>query len=116
TYYRAKYGDAATAELLTHTSIKMVHDHYAGLTTRAEAEEFFGLRPDSFPTQENAAGRLRKKISWPADQALADLLQAQPAAHVAITLGCSDSMLSKYCEKRRIAKPGRGFWSKRNSF
>jgi integrase len=113
TYYRAKYGDAATAELLTHASIKLVNEHYAGLATRAQAEEFFSLRFDSLPPTSSALSGSRRKINWPPDAELESLLSEKPASQVAKLLGCSDSMLSKRCKRLQIAKPGRGAWTNR---
>lgn len=113
TYYRAKYGDAATAELLTHASIKMVNEHYAGLATRAEAEAFFALSVESVPDNYGVQSpHPRKCVGWPTDHVLAEMLIENPASRVAITIGCSDSMLSKHCKKRGIRKPGRGAWSR----
>jgi len=111
TYYRAKYGDAATAELLTHASIKMVNEHYAGLATRSEADQFFALCPDTVREDGTTTAVPVKRICWPNDTALAKLLATKPASHIAVQLGCSDSMLSKHCKRRRIPKPGRGAWT-----
>lgn len=115
TYYRAKYGDAATAELLTHASITMVNQHYAGLTTRAEAERFFALSPRVVGPPRAYRTLQAKRVQYPSDAALADMLVSTPASRIAAHIGCSDSMLSKHCKKRGISKPGRGAWSTRST-
>jgi hypothetical protein len=111
TYYRAKYGAAATAELLTHVSIKMVNQHYAGVVTRAEAERFFALTPDSVGDTVLRDVRDIKRVTWPKDDQLAAMLKEMPATAVARHLGCSDSMIAKHCKRRRISKPARGAWT-----
>ena len=48
TYHFALYGDAAkTAALLGERDIRTLLEHYKGLATEAEAEEFYALRPGS---------------------------------------------------------------------
>jgi integrase len=111
TYYRAKYGDAATAELLTHASINLVNEHYAGLATRAQTDEFFSLTVDSVPAASGTPLWSEKHIQWPTNEELERMLKEKPATEIAAMLGCSDSMLSKRCKKLGIAKPGRGSWS-----
>lgn len=111
TYYRAKYGAAATAELLTHVSIKMVNQHYAGVVTRAEADRFFGITPASVGDLEVRKVSVVKRVNWPKDDQLAAMLSDMPATEVARRLGCSDSMVAKHCRKRRISKPARGAWT-----
>ncbi len=111
TYYRAKYGAAAAAELLTHVSIKMVNEHYAGVVTRAEADRFFALTPDSVGASPELDRPQGKRVAWPKEEELAAMLRDLPATEVAKRLGCSDSMVAKHCRIRGIPKPARGAWT-----
>ena len=111
TYYRAKYGDAATAELLTHASIKMVNEHYAGIATRAQAEEFLSMGVNQVAGPTLSPFRPTQKIPWPSDTELEQMLMQKPAVLVAKDLGCSDSMISKRCKLRGIRKRPRGAWT-----
>jgi hypothetical protein len=111
TNYRSKWGDGPTAELLTHASVRLVNEYYAGLTTRAKADEFLNMGPDIIPAAPEPVITQRKKIVWPSDEVLAKRLLERPATVVALELGCSDSMISKRCRLRGIPKLGRGKWT-----
>jgi hypothetical protein len=115
TNYRARYGIAATANLLTHGSIALVRKHYSGITTKANAARFFAFTPNTVPEVPRSPRATWKKVSWPSDQELHAILQQRPSVHVARELGCSDSALTKHCKLRGIAKPARGAWSKRHN-
>lgn len=52
------------------------------------------------------------KITWPTDEELQNLLWAQPATHVAATLGLSSTAIKKRCHLRNVPTPPRGYWAK----
>jgi hypothetical protein len=110
TFYRAKYGDSRTSDLLGHTTPELVRKHYGGLATRAQAEEFFSLEPDAVacPNDRNAN---RAKICWPTKEEFIGLVREQPVIRIARKLGCSDTLVLRHCKKLGIATLGRGMWS-----
>lgn len=52
------------------------------------------------------------KVTWPSDADLRKLVWAQPATHVASTLGLSSCAIKKRCKSRGIETPARGYWQK----
>lgn len=52
-----------------------------------------------------------KKSNLPDDETLQKLLFEYPSEQLAKQFNCSGSYLSKYCKKRNIKKPPRGYWS-----
>lgn len=54
----------------------------------------------------------KTKIVWPSDEILKKLVYEKPTSQLAKDLGVSDSAIAKYCKKRNISKPPRGYWEK----
>lgn len=52
-----------------------------------------------------------KKSSIPEDEVLQKLLFEFPSEELAKQFNCSGSYLSKYCKKKNLKKPPRGYWS-----
>lgn len=105
TYYRARFGDVATAELLTHASVRLINLHYAGLVARAAADEFFALTVQAVGAN---LAPMPRRVQWPSDLELAAMLKDEPATTIAKRIGCSDTMIAKHCKLRGIPKPPRG--------
>lgn len=55
-----------------------------------------------------------KKSNIPDDETLKKLLFEIPSQELSKQFNCSDSYLSKYCKKRNIKKPPRGYWTNRD--
>jgi hypothetical protein len=56
---------------------------------------------------------LNTKTVWPSKEEMAALVWSIPTSKLAIQLGVSDSAIGKFCRKRNISKPPRGYWEKR---
>lgn len=52
-----------------------------------------------------------KKSNIPEDEVLQKLLFEFPSEELAKQFNCSGSYLSKYCKKKNLKKPPRGYWS-----
>lgn len=53
----------------------------------------------------------KKKGAWPSDRELEELLKNVPAQKIAEQVGVSGSALKRYCTRRGIETPPRGFWA-----
>jgi hypothetical protein len=56
-----------------------------------------------------------KKGAWPSDTELENKLKMMPAMKIAEEVGVSGSAIKRYCARRGISTPPRGFWSARRS-
>ena len=54
------------------------------------------------------------KIQWPSKEELERLVWEMPRTQLAKQLGVSDKAIAKYCERRGISQPPRGYWRKLN--
>ena len=114
TYYCAKYGVGATAELLTHNDTGLVRKHYAGIATREQVEAFFRITPESvpLPTAETRYSGDRKKIKVSPEE-IAQLVRTTTITAIAKRFDCSTALVRRYCQKWGIDTPGRGRWATR---
>jgi integrase len=112
TNYSKKYGEGPAAELLTHTTPEMIREHYGGLTSRADADEFFAIGPESVAGPPELEANYRSKVKWPSDAALAILVFERPVKQIAGELNCSDTLVRRRCQKRGIKTPPPGYWTK----
>lgn len=114
TNYCALNGLEATAKLLTHQGYALVFKHYAGLTTVAEAEAFYNIKPDQFsrtPVTVSSAPP-RKVVQYPPDDVLRRLVWEKPVIQIARELNCSDPAVHRHCKKQGIPTPPVGYWRK----
>jgi hypothetical protein len=58
-------------------------------------------------------GRCLRCRSIPIPPNLAELVWLEPATTLAARLGISDKMISKWCKKLGISRPGPGHWAKK---
>ena len=59
TFHYAFYGDASkTAALLGEKDAAVLHQHYRGLASRAEADQFYALRPEVVYGDSTAIGKI----------------------------------------------------------
>lgn len=110
TYYRARFGLAATTELLTHVSGGLVSRHYAGFTSRANANAFYAITPDAVgPAREGKIPDPRIKIRCSREE-LECLLQTKTLTEIGEIFGSSGVSVTRCCRKFGIPTPGRGHW------
>jgi integrase len=109
TYYCCKFGVAATAELLGHTDTELVRRHYAGHATRAEADAFFAITPDSLPPAPEPDHPLAKVCISPAE--MADHLRTRRISEIARLLGCSAGSIKSFCRRNGLKTPAAGYWN-----
>ena len=53
-----------------------------------------------------------KKVTWPPNDVLQSMVLDRPSSEIAKELGCTDTIVSKYCKRVGIKKPPRGYWQK----
>jgi integrase len=106
-----------TALQLGHgESPELLHRHYKGIATEAEAKAFWAIRPKGaaknvvpFQPAEKTA------VEWPAPADLQAMLWKMPVVEIARSLGVSDVAVVKHAAKHGLTKPPRGHWMKYKS-
>lgn len=109
TYYCCKFGVAATAELLGHADTELVRRHYAGHATRAEADAFFAITPDSLPPAPESDHPLSKVCITSAK--MAEHLRTLRTFEIARLLGCSAGSIKRFCRRNGLKTPAAGYWN-----
>jgi integrase len=93
-------------------SPELLHRHYRGLASKADAKAFWAIRP--------AGGApnvipFKPAVEWPAPDELQKLLWKKPAVEIARMLGVSDKAVEKHAKRHGLTKPPRGHWQKQAS-
>lgn len=100
-----------TALQLGHgESPEMLHRHYKGIATEAEAKAFWSIRPAK--NAPNVIPFTRRAVEWPETAELQRLLWEKPVVEIARGLGVSDKAVEKHAAKLGLTKPPRGHWLK----
>ena len=68
-----------------------------------------GIKITDIPEQHDII--YTKKGKYPSDEELSKLVWIKPSQELAKEFGVSDVALGKYCKKRGIEKPARGYWA-----
>lgn len=68
-------------------------------------------RSCAFKIRKNK-GNPKTKIIWPSDEELQQLIWLIPRTQLKNQLGVSDVAISRYCKRRNIEQPPRGYWTK----
>lgn len=103
-----------TALQLGHgESPEMLHRHYKGIASEAEAKAFWAIRPKGGAKNVVAFKPAAKRApKWPAPEELQKLLWQKPAVEIARMLGVSDKAVEKHAKKHGLLRPPRGHWLK----
>jgi hypothetical protein len=105
-----------TALQLGHgESPELLHRHYKGIATEAEAKAFWAIRPKGKAANVVAfKPQAKPAVEWPAPEVLQELLWQKPAVEIAAMLGVSDKAVEKHAKKHGLTRPPRGHWLKSN--
>ena len=68
-----------------------------------------GIKITDIPEQHDII--YTKKGKYPSHEELSKLVWIKPSQELAKEFGVSDVALGKYCKKRGIEKPARGYWA-----
>lgn len=100
------------------TSKAMIDLHYREIIEDSEeVTKFWSLTPKSIQEAsiEINLPEPRKKIEWPSDAQLKQLVLKKPLSHLAEEIGVSDKAIRNRCLARGIELPGKGYWQKLQS-
>jgi integrase len=125
TYHLAGFRHAGETSIqLGHGgSPELLHRHYKGIATEAEAKAFWSIRPTAPANvvpigrpenaeDEQAAPSRTSAVVWPEPAALQAMLWGMPVVEIARAIGVSDVAVMKHAAKHGLAKPPRGHWLK----
>lgn len=62
------------------------------------------------PPKEVKSKHPKRKVQWPDDEVLRQMVLEKPLIHIASDIGVSDNAVRKRCIKLGIKLPDRGFW------
>ena len=99
------------------TSIQMMNLHYRHSIDDEDAvTKFWNLTPAMIATHQPAIGLpAARRIQWPTQAALRQIVWEKPLVHAAAAIGVSDVALKKHCVKAGIDLPPAGYWIRRKS-
>lgn len=89
------------------------HLYYEGAKKRTTAEHnrcSCGKEISSNASTCKSCVPRETKITWPSEEEMAKLIWAKSTVQIARDLGVSDKAVEKFCKKKGIAKPPRGYW------
>lgn len=99
-------------------SPEMLHRHYKGIASEAEAKAFWSIRPAAGPANLvpfKPSAEDKPATKWPPPEEMQALLWEKTAVEIGLALGVSDKAVEKYAKKHGLTRPPRGHWLKNST-
>ena len=112
------------ADVLRRAGLSLAQGHYVRVKKLMAKHPELKFRPKDLPAKRNPNAdpywRIRpkpeqRKYQRPSKEALERAVWEKPSEDVAVDLGISGTLLCRWCKDLDVAKPPRGYWSRRAS-